>query len=474
MSKLFYRFRSIKSLLEYEELEKQTIYFAPPEDLNDPMEGFKNIIWDGDEIIWKNFFKHYLYCLEHVSGLLVLAGEEHIEINEKSIPLYNASNQFSTPMYKERFESILSEFFNICGNFIKKISTRSTAIKRDELNLYLGIIHQIAIPIIDKNFQNNGFIDKITKSDNQNNEMLEKMCMLIDTVEKNIKKEEHKEMVDVLFFIQNSIQEEFSLMRDVNYKISIEKPNRNFVLIDFPQKYINSLEKLMYPNWYTACFMTKANNSSVWGHYGDSHQGICLIFESDVKESINLNGKVGFGSSGAIFGAIAYKFYEVSYQDTFNEIDFFASLGRLPIPILESTWYMNEKKEISVKSKDILENQETWRNKYWKDFLRDILIKTIDWQYENEYRLILYGLLEDEIKKEDRLLTYDFKSLKGLVFGIKTSREEKIKIIEIIERKCAEHGRDDFEFHQAFFDEKEKSVQYKKLSFIKFTNKEEQ
>jgi hypothetical protein len=32
MGKSFYRFRNIKSLLEFEELEKQTIYFAPPEE----------------------------------------------------------------------------------------------------------------------------------------------------------------------------------------------------------------------------------------------------------------------------------------------------------------------------------------------------------------------------------------------------------------------------------------------------------
>jgi len=40
MSKLFYRFRSIDSLFNFRELETQTIYFAPPQELNDPMEGY--------------------------------------------------------------------------------------------------------------------------------------------------------------------------------------------------------------------------------------------------------------------------------------------------------------------------------------------------------------------------------------------------------------------------------------------------
>ena len=45
----FYRFRSMKYLLgeEYQELENQAIYFASPKELNDPMEGFRDIVWIG-------------------------------------------------------------------------------------------------------------------------------------------------------------------------------------------------------------------------------------------------------------------------------------------------------------------------------------------------------------------------------------------------------------------------------------------
>ena len=59
-----YRFRSIDALLDkYQELESQTIYFASPDQLNDPMEGFRDIVWRGDKIVWTNFFKHFVYCL---------------------------------------------------------------------------------------------------------------------------------------------------------------------------------------------------------------------------------------------------------------------------------------------------------------------------------------------------------------------------------------------------------------------------
>jgi hypothetical protein len=48
----YFRLRSIESLLGvHQELETQTIYFASPEELNDPMEGFKDLFWLGDEVL---------------------------------------------------------------------------------------------------------------------------------------------------------------------------------------------------------------------------------------------------------------------------------------------------------------------------------------------------------------------------------------------------------------------------------------
>ena len=63
MSEL-YRLRSMTKLFgDFQELEKQSIYFESPGKLNDPMEGFRDIVWQGDRIVWTNLFRHYLYCL---------------------------------------------------------------------------------------------------------------------------------------------------------------------------------------------------------------------------------------------------------------------------------------------------------------------------------------------------------------------------------------------------------------------------
>ncbi|EBO7426256.1 hypothetical protein D0128_24510 [Salmonella enterica] len=42
-------------------------------------------------------------------------------------------------------------------------------------------------------------------------------------------------------------------------------------------------------------------------------------------------------------------------------------------------------------------------------------------------------------------------SLKGIIFGIKTKKEDKIKIMQIINAKCEANDRNDFKFYQAFY-----------------------
>ena len=54
---------------------------------------------------------------------------------------------------------------------------------------------------------------------------------------------------------------------------------------------------------------------------------------------------------------------------------------------------------------------------------------------KQEYRLILENNSGKLNEKDHRKLTYDFNSLKGIIFGIRTSTEDKMKIIDLIEKK---------------------------------------
>lgn len=230
--------------------------------------------------------------------------------------------------------------------------------------------------------------------------------------------------------------------------VEILGQNNQLVIFDFPKVYVEQLERLLWPDWYTSCFTKSYHNSSVWAHYADSHKGACLIFEG--VEIGNLNNLELKGATSS--GARTMPFYEVNYVDSPGEIDFFRTISKLPMTALMKLWYTDQNGNISECASHIGSDsdQDTWRERYWNNFLRDITIKTRDWAYEQEYRLILgHGLIEFN-KKKDRILTYDFNSLKGIIFGIEMSDVDKLKIIEIIEGKCKKHNRTDFKFFQAY------------------------
>ena len=56
-----YRYRAIKSALR--ELDDGAFYFAEPNELNDPIEGYLKIFWRGDVPAWEGLLKNFLCSL---------------------------------------------------------------------------------------------------------------------------------------------------------------------------------------------------------------------------------------------------------------------------------------------------------------------------------------------------------------------------------------------------------------------------
>ena len=109
-----YRFRSMEYLLgnKYQELEKQTIYFASPNELNDPMEGFRDIVWRGDIIVWTNFFKHYVYCLNEGYWRHLIAGDSE-ELDVDDIPILGLWDKLPIPEKQRLFDDIWHRFLSL-------------------------------------------------------------------------------------------------------------------------------------------------------------------------------------------------------------------------------------------------------------------------------------------------------------------------------------------------------------------------
>ncbi|WP_270671080.1 MULTISPECIES: hypothetical protein [unclassified Aeromonas] len=348
MKKEFYRFRRINSLIgEFEELENQCIYFAEPESLNDPMEGFRDMYWRGDFIVWRNLFRHYLLCLERLCSLLIISGEKY-PITTAHMPVFSGEEDFPTPMYQELFVNITKKFFDNESliKLIESISKRTTPVRRDELFFYLRIIHNYALEVIYSEYERSRLIPERDTRNSETDKPIHDLLSqdFIGILERSLHESGGDERIaNAIFSAHHHSDLQMDLIYRFNGDIDSDKTNRNLVIIDFPKEYISQLEKLVFPDWYTACFMSECKSSSVWGHYGDNHSGACLIFNADVineKSFLKLKGRNGYSStSGPTYEFSNRMFYPIDYIQGYGQIDFFRMLGRLPIPKLNSMWY---------------------------------------------------------------------------------------------------------------------------------------
>ena len=457
-----YRFRSIEYLLgdEYQELEKQTIYFASPDELNDPMEGFRDIVWDGDKIVWTNFFRNYIYCL-HASDIVLRITDVSEGLNVDNIPIPLRWNQPVTLEIEHMFDEVWRRLLYLpeLEEIIEALSSTNRQIRYDELELYFRIIQFVHSVQVEQSNLTRSLIpeperhQRTTKLSNDIQQTLRSVLSLIAKPRNSAS----EEVINAGFRQQAAAYYSQKIHQLLESPSPTGRPDIfHQLFFDFPKKYLDEVENLLWPKWYAACFAKDYYNSSVWGHYGDKHRGACLIFESiEAGEStiLKLYHEAGEGLE-------TKPFYEIDYADKPGEVDFFRSIGQLTGDELKKLWYTDDEGNESECGDHLQSDGATfnWQEGYWDRFYRDITAKTKDWEYEQEYRLILVDMLDKYEDKESRKLIYNFSSLKGIIFGIRTSDEDKLKVIKTLVYKCEENDRTDFKFYQAYYSPEDRRI----------------
>ncbi|PBP33039.1 hypothetical protein CCL14_25745 [Pseudomonas syringae] len=457
---ILYRFRPLRRLLEGGELENLEIFFASPEQLNDPLEGYKDIVWSGSEIMWRNLYRHYINCaLQHCIIFTVVSEKDDVH---REILIHNYTDSLPPPM-ETLANNIIEEVIKTAEveRFIKTVASFERPIRAPELTIHMRLIHRFAIAIIFDRLQESGACSKemsqiFTKDKKHHLDIIEKLAQLLS---ESKSAETRTEIVSDVY-----------LELDEARIISLHKnlPQQLFfIAVDLPDEFCKALETLTYPSWYTACFMSECTNSSLWGTYGDNHRGVCLKYKTEgdeEKQFLTLNGAVGLSNRGLIKQKTTYTFHKVDYERSFVEVDFFTSIGGLPIPVLEKHWYSEKNVEKSEYGGPKMDDE--WRENYWKNFMNATTVKLREWRFEKEYRLIIAPNILDLSAKEDRIMNYDFQSLEGIIFGIKTSIEDKVKIIKVVETLCEKYDRPDFSLYQAWYDPSSKRIQHSKLNIV--------
>ncbi|MBU3176293.1 DUF2971 domain-containing protein [Clostridium estertheticum] len=467
---LLYRFKSARSILEqFHELENQIIHFSPREDLNDPLEGYTGLYWQGDCVAWKGLFKNYISCLESSFSMYRLEAKKQ---QLRTIPIFLVESTLPTKAYQKLINQITTEFIN--SSTVEKIITRlgneNVMVTRNDLGLFLSMVHIEGIKIIIKYHCLYGLMEKSegghfadTNSESRN------IDMILDAYVK-IEEDEEINKKKVLFKSVNSMLGELALNGKVFVDMTDEEQRMEWYYLssEFPKKYLNQIENLIHPPCYLACFSKSFSNSSMWGNYTDKHKGICIIFRTNEENNnyyIPIEQVNSFDSKGAHKCYIDTKLVEVIYGGEYTNINFFEMLGRLNGKQIEY-WFKDGDKKSCIIDK-IKGEEDTWRKKYWEIFNKRYNTKTVEWGFEEEYRLrIESGLSENYDSNESRNLKYQFDSLEGIIFGIETLEIDKVRILEIISEKCVTNKRDVFKIYQAYFDEETRTIKSSELKII--------
>jgi hypothetical protein len=247
------------------------------------MEGFRDLFWKGDSIVWKNIIINYIKSVERIFILRILLNDEK-KIDDNDVLVSRDLLYFKSPQYEKSIDEIIKKSFelNFINNLLGALSKRKSPLRRDELLSYLQLIHPFILDSISEIYFVNGLSNK--KMFNQNldefKDSIENLNLVLTQI---FKKEENAP--EILFNIINQYTQSSSLL--IQYNFSNLSPNDFFLISEFPNKFVNKLETTIYPPWYSASFLNDCTNSSIWGYYGN-HKGVCLKFKTTEKNDVKI------------------------------------------------------------------------------------------------------------------------------------------------------------------------------------------
>ena len=137
-----FHYRSVRSALL--EIENGTFHFAERKELNDPLEGFVRVYWQGDKAAWEGLFKHYICSIANAVELYLLAADkERLQHNSIEMDIHRWDDvpfgamllNLRTKFLKDPDVQMLAEFY---GSHRFKVYEK-------ELRFIFRLIHKKAL-----------------------------------------------------------------------------------------------------------------------------------------------------------------------------------------------------------------------------------------------------------------------------------------------------------------------------------------
>ena len=473
-----YRFRSMDALLgKRAELEKQEIFFASTKQLNDPVEGYKDMFWKGDVIAWKNFLRHYVLCLMQTI-LQALENKDGYVVTPENLPI--------RMLPEELHPEVASIFHAICAKMFADpelselpglLEARVSPIRRNELLSVLFPVHFRLFTLICTSLQPDAPfhpIDAFFRERGAKPLRLKESFAALN--EWDTKNPGNPDIVEAMTAKSMSAIEQTTFLQDYTGISQQHGPVWRVIGSTFPDVYLLSLEYLSFGDWYTACFVARSVPGIDVGLLRrQSSRGLPEIQDHNParrrartpSEPADRYWRRPPHAPERIFAYSPQPLQQVHYANRYPEVDFFRSLGTL-VPAQVAFWFRGEDGTMSATGKDLVLQTEEWRKQYWATFHAGVTNKLTDWQHEQEYRITLQSSLLGLSSPAERTLKYLFEDLQGIIFGMNMSAEDRAAIVRIIAAKCAETGRTDFEFYQAYYSRLTGKVEAALWDLVKF------
>jgi len=466
-----FRYRAMDSLLgDRKELEKQTIYFAPPEQLNDPMEGLRQLYWRGDRITWQNFLRHYVICLHDRFFQCLVAGDDLTLTN--TIGVFRYLKNFPTPQAQNLCEECITaiEGQELHAALLDLLESVDRNISFDELLQLLRTVHSDWLIAVHGAFHRHQLVTQAPRLRPQSKNLAASLRVVRENIPHALDQLGNSGW-EIMNEIQQKLADEMNLL--VAYQnLDVISPNRTSLILEFPRQYLNSLMKLVYPPWYVACFSTHNDNAAMWSYYANNHNGCCLVFNTKATEggrTLRLKGVNGYGTDGVLKGQQNLMLEPVRYTTDDQRIEFFTNIGRLSHRDLMQNWFQDESGKTSSLAQHLSnETNRQWRDAYWENFSPPLFRKLPDWQHEQEYRIILSDALNLYESDEGRTFTYDCDTLDGIIFGINVSVSDEARVMQIVDQKLHEESvARGFTFYQARYNQRLGKIEVLPLRLIR-------
>lgn len=474
----YYRFRSAERLLGRPacgdaparpgELDELTIYFASPHELNDPLEGHRETYFQGDLIVWRNLIRHYTLLLyASVVDVYRYAGDGVIKHpNLKPENFQGVARE----VVDSAIKSVLAN--KEISLYISAIAGTQRKVSRVELVSHLHTLHTTVLTFI---------LNKLSKHFDlpdaaRYNSAMHNFLQYIDLRAGKIKAEGETPNTEDYAEIASKIRQQ-SLRANALRDEELSNGQLR-IFTNFPQHFAEQIDYLVFPHWYVACFMKSYANSSIWGSYGDNHKGICLIYKPDSDRGIDaltfrelpfdfvkVQNQHKTRDQWFLNMPMSLPLMKVKYNSEFTTVNFFTSPHNEQPEWADSYLYRDEDGSVSACAEWMTNLDEEIYLRHRDLFMKSLTTKTAHWENETECRVIIAGL---PWTREQRLIKYSFHQLEGLIFGINTPDDVKIKVIKKIAVHCKARRRSDFKFYQARFNKSYTKIEHEQLDFVRF------